>query len=117
MEGWERSYSNYNTKCSKDLCGSRFVPRFTVVIEAEMPSEASMMGAEAQNHAITFMSPPILRKELEKVIYSQGDSFLLAKNFCDKHSELFWNLVLYFNLINAPAFFLDPNIHEDEVKE
>ena len=70
MEGWERSYSNYNTKCSKDLCGSRFVPRFTVVIEAEMPSEASMMGAEAINHAITFMSPPILRKELEKVIYS-----------------------------------------------
>jgi hypothetical protein len=82
-----------------------------------MPTEAAMMGAESTSLAITFMSPPILRKQLEKVIYSQGDTFLLERSFVDRHSELYWNLVLYFNLIKAPTFFLDPNIRDDEVRD
>jgi hypothetical protein len=62
------------------------------------------------------MSPPILRKELERHIYVYGKSSLLEKDLCENHSELYWNMVLYFSLIKLPSYFLDPNISDEDVE-
>ena len=42
---------------------------------------------------VPYLSPLVLRKELENVIDSEGDLCLVEARFVDEHPILFWNLV------------------------
>lgn len=100
MMGWERSYSNYTTRCSAPTCEAKFVARFLVILDKTMEASNTLQ--------IEFLSPPIIRKELDNLIYTHGESALLAKDFCDRHKILFWNMALNFDLLKLPSFFLNP---------
>lgn len=119
MQGWERSYSNYTTMCPNPRCGASFVPRFTVLVDRKdfLPNEAQE-ASEALDEIkveVEFLSPPLLRKELENVLYTAGEGILVQKNLCETHKLLFWNLILNFDLIKLPAFFLDPNYDPEDI--
>ena len=103
MMGWERSYSNYTTTCPN--CEKKFAARFLVIIEHQV----------VKNIQVEFLSPPIIRKELENLMYKDGDSVLLAKDFVDKHRILFWNMALYFDLMKLPNFFLNPTFDPENI--
>lgn len=45
---------------------------------------------------VPYLSPLVLRKELENVIDREGDLCLVEASFVDEHPILFWNLVSYF---------------------
>lgn len=113
MQGWERSYSNYTTTCPNPRCGTSFTPRFTVLVDRKdfLPSEAQAASEllDEIKVEVEFLSPPLLRKELENVLYTKGEGLLVQKDFCETHKLLFWNLILNFDLIQLPGFFLDPN--------
>ena len=110
FSGWEKSYSNYTTKCPNTSCETKFVAKFSVLLK---PSE----GANSRALKVEFLSPPLIRKELENLIYTHGEGAMMAKDFCDKHKILYWNMVLYFNLLRLPYFFLDPNWKEERIPE
>ena len=40
-----------------------------------------------------YLSPLVLRKELEYVLDNEGDLGLASQNFLDLHPIIFWNLV------------------------
>lgn len=50
-------------------------------------------GAQAEPVIVPYLSPLVLRKELESVLEHEGDSCLLQGKFVDEHPILYWNLV------------------------
>lgn len=52
---------------------------------------------------VPYLSPLVLRKELENVIDREGDLCLVEASFVDEHPILFWNLIWYFKRIAVPC--------------
>ena len=53
-------------------------------------------SASVSSHApvkIPYLSPLVLRKELEHVLESEGDTALSHSSFVDDHAIIYWNLV------------------------
>ncbi|KAK7491704.1 hypothetical protein BaRGS_00016960 [Batillaria attramentaria] len=50
-----------------------------------------------------YLSPLVLRKELEYVLDHEGDLGLADKSFVDQHPIIFWNLVWYFRRLEVPS--------------
>jgi pentatricopeptide repeat protein len=104
IEGWERSYVVFTTTCPLDYCGAKFVPRFKVLMDRGLGHEEGENVIEVE-----FLSPLMLRKEIESLIYSEGEAFLADRETCEKHKVIFWNMVLYFEMLQLPKFFLNPS--------
>lgn len=56
-----------------------------------------------QNYTVPYLSPIVLRKELESVFESSGDNCPASSRFIDEHPIIFWNLLWYFSRINVPT--------------
>ncbi|XP_076042418.1 DENN domain-containing protein Crag isoform X9 [Oratosquilla oratoria] len=52
---------------------------------------------------VPYLSPLVLRKELETVLSSEGDACLNVSDFTDHHPILYWNLLWYFARIHVPS--------------
>lgn len=52
---------------------------------------------------VPYLSPIVLRKEVENVLESEGDGCLVKPQFVDDHPILYWNLLWYFERINLPS--------------
>ncbi|KAH3837810.1 hypothetical protein DPMN_111211 [Dreissena polymorpha] len=51
--------------------------------------------------SVPYLSPIVLRKSLESIIESEGNTVLSRDTFLDDHPIIYWNLVLcivYYNL-------------------
>lgn len=46
--------------------------------------------------SVPYLSPLVLRKEVENVVSLEGDECLASEKFTDEHSILYWNLVSLF---------------------
>ena len=57
-------------------------------------------------HSCPFYFPYSYIKEIEKLKKSQGINIFLCQKFYEEHSDLFWNTIYYFQLINKPFFML-----------
>lgn len=42
---------------------------------------------------VPYLSPLVLRKELENVLDQEGDQCLTKSNFVDEHPIIYWNMV------------------------
>jgi len=109
MMGWDRSYSSYTTTCPKNFCEQRFVAKFRVILDKFDENPKSLQ--------IEYLSPPLIRKELENLIYTFGENILLSKDFCEKHKILFWNMAMNFQLLKLPFFFIDPSFDPDTLPQ
>ncbi|CAG0919302.1 unnamed protein product, partial [Notodromas monacha] len=118
MSGWSPEDSNLNTRfvflCSH--CGHSEVPQLTVMIRdfrtRALPEDSeSVPNTEEEKYeglavdpvVVPYLSPLVLRKQLEFVLESEGDSCLLEPAFVDQHSIIYWNMVWYFLRIHAPS--------------
>lgn len=52
---------------------------------------------------VPYLSPLVLRKEVENLLEHEGDDCLLSAGFVDHHPILYWNLVWYFKRLNLPS--------------
>lgn len=55
---------------------------------------------------MAYLSPLVLRKELESLLENEGESVLAQPQFLDNHSIIFWNLVWYFQRLGLPSNLL-----------
>lgn len=63
-------------------------------------------GSSSEDHqsfTVPYLSPIVLRKELESVFESSGDSCAANSQFVDEHPIIYWNLLWYFSRINVPT--------------
>ncbi|XP_033633840.1 C-myc promoter-binding protein-like isoform X2 [Asterias rubens] len=54
--------------------------------------------------SVPYLSPLVLRKEVENVIENEGEACLRAPSFVVQHPIIFWNLVWYFQRLNFPNY-------------
>ncbi len=63
---------------------------------------------------VPYLSPLVLRKEVENVVEHEGDICLGNVKFADEHPIIYWNLVWYFRRLDVathlPAFVLTADI-------
>ncbi|CAH1795855.1 unnamed protein product [Owenia fusiformis] len=52
---------------------------------------------------VPYLSPLVLRKEVENILEQEGDKCLNKADFCDEHPIIFWNLVWYFRRLEIPS--------------
>jgi hypothetical protein len=52
---------------------------------------------------VPYLSPLVLRKEVENVLEQEGDLCLSKAQFVDEHPIIFWNLVWYFKRLDVPS--------------
>lgn len=50
-----------------------------------------------------YLSPLVLRKELETILNSEGYTSLIRCKFVDDHPIVYWNLLWYFTRLNLPS--------------
>ena len=55
---------------------------------------------------VAYLSPLVLRKELESLLENEGESVLAQALLLDSHSIIFWNLVWYFQRLGLPSNLL-----------
>uniref|UniRef100_A0A9J8ALQ4 DENN domain containing 4B n=1 Tax=Cyprinus carpio carpio TaxID=630221 RepID=A0A9J8ALQ4_CYPCA len=127
MAGWSSDDSNLNTTCP--FCSAPFVP----LLNAEIcdPGPRSNLSAAddlenimrpraapddtlqplcnvggAPQVTVAYLSPLVLRKEMESLLENEGDAVLSQVQLLDSHSILFWNLVWYFTRLGLPSNLL-----------
>ncbi|CAB1334269.1 unnamed protein product [Coregonus sp. 'balchen'] len=55
---------------------------------------------------VAYLSPLVLRKELESLLENEGEAVLAQGQLLDSHSIIFWNLVWYFHRLGLPSNLL-----------
>ncbi|XP_077400017.1 DENN domain-containing protein 4C isoform X3 [Vanacampus margaritifer] len=52
---------------------------------------------------VPYLSPLVLRKELETLLENEGDQVIYTHKFLSQHPIIFWNLVWYFRRLDLPS--------------
>uniref|UniRef100_A0A4W5MF21 DENN domain containing 4B n=1 Tax=Hucho hucho TaxID=62062 RepID=A0A4W5MF21_9TELE len=134
MAGWTSDDSNLNSSCP--FCSTTFVPLLNAEIcdlgpiscahhslertnwntEEEVESAAKPPGGqeatlgssvgESPQVTVAYLSPLVLRKELESLLENEGEAVLAQGQLLDSHSIIFWNLVWYFHRLGLPSNLL-----------
>ncbi|MEQ2173068.1 hypothetical protein GOODEAATRI_027874, partial [Goodea atripinnis] len=73
--------------------------------ETSKATTVSSVGGTPQV-TVAYLSPLVLRKELESLLENEGESVLAQPQFLDNHSIIFWNLVWYFQRLSVPSNLL-----------
>ncbi|KAK3857896.1 hypothetical protein Pcinc_035879, partial [Petrolisthes cinctipes] len=68
-------------------------------IEAQLQKK----GVRLEAITVPYLSPLVLRKELETVLGHEGDHCLTLPAFTDHHPILYWNLLWYFSRLRVPS--------------
>ncbi|XP_043391556.1 DENN domain-containing protein 4B isoform X6 [Chelonia mydas] len=65
-------------------------------------------GPAPRSELVTFayLSPLVLRKELESLLENEGSEFLAQPELVDSHPIIYWNLVWYFRRLGLPSNLL-----------
>ncbi|XP_061131161.1 DENN domain-containing protein 4C isoform X2 [Syngnathus typhle] len=53
--------------------------------------------------SVPYLSPLVLRKELETLLENEGDQVIYSHKFLSQHPIIFWNLVWYFRRLDLPS--------------
>lgn len=129
MGEWSPDDSNLNTTCR--YCEKLFVPKLTIKIKRNTKFDAMKNGeqknlldsenkriSESDDHpaddskdsfedytkfSLAYLSPIVLRKELESVVDNEGDFCLTNPQFTLEHDIIYWNLVWYFKRTSLPT--------------
>ncbi|XP_023676707.1 DENN domain-containing protein 4C-like isoform X2 [Paramormyrops kingsleyae] len=54
--------------------------------------------------SVPYLSPLVLRKELESLLENEGDQVIYTHTFLSQHPIIFWNLVWYFRRLDLPSY-------------
>lgn len=99
MERWSHNESDLNTTCVS--CRAKIVPLMTIQVK-DCRFTPDVPEPE-RDFTVQYLSPIVLRKELESVFESSGDNCPASCHFIDEHPIIFWNLLWYFKRIDMPT--------------
>lgn len=99
-----RNSSEESSECLVDLKSDSDETCSAKVSNVQLEQDnMSSSQTNQQNFIVPYLSPIVLRKELESVFESSSDSCLSSYKFVDEHPIIFWNLLWYFSRINVPT--------------
>lgn len=65
-----------------------------------------MEPTAAEPITVPYLNPLVLRKELESILYAEGDVCLTQSKFVDEHPIIYWNMVSLVSDNNRTGKFL-----------
>ncbi|XP_004405730.1 PREDICTED: DENN domain-containing protein 4C [Odobenus rosmarus divergens] len=109
MAGWTADDSNLNTTCP--FCKSNFLPLLNIEFKDLRGSARFSLGCtdplgkrpNPPPVSVPYLSPLVLRKELESLLENEGDQVIHTSSFINQHPIIFWNLVWYFRRLDLPS--------------
>ncbi|XP_057690391.1 DENN domain-containing protein 4B-like isoform X2 [Corythoichthys intestinalis] len=111
MAGWTPDDSNLNSCCP--FCGASFVPFLTAhvrrpggddgVTPPACNGASETDAASSEPVAVAYVSPLVLRKELESLLDHEGEAVLGQPQFLESHCIIFWNLLWFFQRLGLPS--------------
>uniref|UniRef100_A0A671WJZ5 DENN domain containing 4B n=1 Tax=Sparus aurata TaxID=8175 RepID=A0A671WJZ5_SPAAU len=126
MAGWTSDDSNLNSSCP--FCCTSFVPFLNAEICDLGPISRYRLSSETRSAVtpqpvtshtrqgssvggapqvtVAYLSPLVLRKELESLLENEGEAVLAQPQFLENHSIIYWNLVWYFQRLGLPSNLL-----------
>lgn len=75
----------------------------TVGFQPQQPIPFKVEGVIGDPILVPYLSPLVLRKELENVLDHEGDTCLVQPKFVDEHPIIYWNLVWFFYRANLTS--------------
>jgi hypothetical protein len=108
ISGWKRSYNEYITSCPDNNCNRKFVPNFKVIEYKTFHTVKELQ--------IQFLSPLLIKKEIENLIRLHGEPTFFNEKFAEEHSVIYWNCIMYSQLIKAPTFFFEKPQTKEYIK-
>lgn len=67
------------------------------------PPPPPQVPRRSERVAFAYLSPLVLRKELESLVENEGGEFLAQPELVDSHPIIYWNLVWYFQRLGLPS--------------
>ncbi|XP_061552933.1 DENN domain-containing protein 4B-like isoform X4 [Phycodurus eques] len=129
MAGWTPDDSDLNSRCP--FCAAPFVPFLNAHIRDLRPPGSDTEGETAAGPpdggraapppcngddsasdsaaaavAVAYVSPLVLRKELESLLDHEGEAVLGQPQFLESHCIIFWNLLWFFRRLGLPSHLL-----------
>ena len=116
LQGWTADDSNLNTSCP--FCERLTVPSLVTIVtdyrcsaaapgqpDTAVPAHPLEPHPPVRHAPITvpYISPLVLRRELESILAKQGDACLNSAAFPDLHPIIYWNLLYCFHRIATPS--------------
>ena len=116
---WSPEDSNLNTRCIH--CHAAFPPSLTIYPQVSdrcclgrcfcdnflFSASQDYRSDECQDRlepiSVPYLSPLVLRKELETILSGEGYGSLIRAHFLDSHPIVYWNLLWYFTRLNLPS--------------
>ena len=90
--GWTMDSNDYTTQCP--YCSCRFVARFSIKPKG-VEDESKVISCE-------YLSPLVLRKEVENILVREKPEFLVSKEFRKNSVTCFWNLAWHLSNLQLP---------------
>uniref|UniRef100_A0A8C9T390 DENN domain containing 4C n=1 Tax=Scleropages formosus TaxID=113540 RepID=A0A8C9T390_SCLFO len=112
MEGkWGTSLTRSNS-VSGALQSLEVTPRpshgvSTTSLPCSLQDASDSLGQRRPNPlpvSVPYLSPLVLRKELESLLENEGDQVIYTHKFLSQHPIIFWNLVWYFRRLDLPSY-------------
>ncbi|XP_056601825.1 DENN domain-containing protein 4C [Triplophysa dalaica] len=78
----------------------------TISLPNSLLEVADTLGQKRSNPkpvSVPYLSPLVLRKELESLLENEGDQVIYTQKFLSQHPIIFWNLVWYFRRLDLPS--------------
>ncbi|XP_033465563.2 DENN domain-containing protein 4C isoform X1 [Epinephelus lanceolatus] len=78
----------------------------TTSLPCSLQEVSDGMGTKRPNPkpvSVPYLSPLVLRKELETLLENEGDQVIYTHKFLNQHPIIFWNLVWYFRRLDLPS--------------
>uniref|UniRef100_A0A665XF34 DENN/MADD domain containing 4C n=1 Tax=Echeneis naucrates TaxID=173247 RepID=A0A665XF34_ECHNA len=78
----------------------------TTSLPCSLQEVSDGIGARRPNPkpvSVPYLSPLVLRKELETLLENEGDQVIYTHKFLSQHPIIFWNLVWYFRRLDLPT--------------
>nr|AGL94524.1 putative DENN domain containing protein 4B-like protein [Oncorhynchus mykiss] len=107
--------TNWNTEeevesAAKPPCGQEAILGHNGVSEDSSSETSSYSESSSATMVpqvtVAYLSPLVLRKELESLLENEGEAVLAQGQLLDSHSIIFWNLVWYFHRLGLPSNLL-----------
>lgn len=132
MAGWTAEDSNLNSRCL--FCERLTVPSLTISVTdhrasppgaagpdpttASHPLQQNLPPVRHKPISVPYISPLVLRRELESVLGKEGDTCLTDPACPDLHPIIYWNLIYFFHRIAVPshlpgAVLLTPSLNRE----
>ncbi|GFO50358.1 C-myc promoter-binding protein [Plakobranchus ocellatus] len=67
----------------------------------------SKCAAASEPVVVPYLSPLVLRKEVEYVLDHEGNTCLASDSFVEEHPIIFWNMIWFFRRIEVPSHFVN----------